>query len=73
MLTYVWPKDRPDLRARVAISLGLLAGAKVKYNNSYLVSHLSSQSNQVVVVRSQPGVRPAVSILNYSQKVEGKE
>lgn len=30
MLSYVWPKDRPDLRARVAISLGLLAGAKVK-------------------------------------------
>lgn len=39
-------------------------------NNSYLFSHLSSQSNQVVftVVRSQPGVRPAVSILNSSQK-----
>lgn len=29
MLSYVWPKNRPDLRARVAISLGLLAGAKV--------------------------------------------
>lgn len=29
MLTYVWPKDRPDLRARVGISLGLLGGAKV--------------------------------------------
>lgn len=30
MLSYVWPKDRPDLRARVAVSLGLLACAKVK-------------------------------------------
>lgn len=29
MLSYVWPKNRPDLRARVAISLSLLAGAKV--------------------------------------------
>ncbi|XP_030352805.1 ATP-binding cassette sub-family B member 7, mitochondrial isoform X3 [Strigops habroptila] len=28
MLSYVWPKDRPDLRARVAISLGFLASAK---------------------------------------------
>ncbi|XP_077163579.1 iron-sulfur clusters transporter ABCB7, mitochondrial isoform X2 [Paroedura picta] len=28
MLSYVWPQDRPDLRARVAISLGFLAGAK---------------------------------------------
>nr|XP_020016941.1 ATP-binding cassette sub-family B member 7, mitochondrial-like [Castor canadensis] len=29
MLSYVWPKDRPDLRARVAISLGFLGGAKI--------------------------------------------
>nr|XP_021536690.1 ATP-binding cassette sub-family B member 7, mitochondrial-like [Neomonachus schauinslandi] len=31
MLSYVWPKDRPDLRARVAISLGFLGGAKVNF------------------------------------------
>lgn len=31
MLSYVWPKDRPDLRARVALSLGLLAGSKVSF------------------------------------------
>lgn len=31
MLSYIWPKDRPDLRARVAVSLGLLAGAKVSF------------------------------------------
>uniref|UniRef100_A0AAY4DH13 Iron-sulfur clusters transporter ABCB7, mitochondrial n=1 Tax=Denticeps clupeoides TaxID=299321 RepID=A0AAY4DH13_9TELE len=30
MLSYVWPKDRPDLRVRVAVALGLLAGAKVR-------------------------------------------
>lgn len=44
MLSYVWPKDRPDLRARVAISLGLLAGAKVKWQRiviSCVISHLS--------------------------------
>lgn len=29
MLSYVWPKDRPDLRARVAVSLGLLTASKV--------------------------------------------
>lgn len=40
MLAYVWPKDRPDLRARVAISLGLLAGAKVSYVNVF--NHISS-------------------------------
>lgn len=34
MLSYVWPKDRPDLRARVAIALGLLAGAKVGRENT---------------------------------------
>lgn len=31
MLSYIWPKDRPDLRARVGISLGLLAAAKVSF------------------------------------------
>ncbi|ROI15844.1 ATP-binding cassette sub-family B member 7, mitochondrial [Anabarilius grahami] len=44
MLTYVWPKDRPDLRARVAISLTLLAGAKVRsfiIPPLYLMAHLS--------------------------------
>lgn len=34
MLSYVWPKDRPDLRARVAISLGFLASAKVATDTS---------------------------------------
>lgn len=34
MLSYVWPKDRPDLRARVAISLGFLASAKVSTDAS---------------------------------------
>ncbi|XP_077958385.1 iron-sulfur clusters transporter ABCB7, mitochondrial isoform X2 [Gasterosteus aculeatus] len=39
MLSYVWPKDRPDLRARVAISLGLLAGAKVSLSIMYKRAH----------------------------------
>jgi len=30
MFSYVWPKDRPDLRARVTVSLCLLAAAKVR-------------------------------------------
>lgn len=47
MLSYVWPKDRPDLRARVAISLGFLGGAKVricfkKILQLFLVSKLLS-------------------------------
>lgn len=37
MLSYVWPKDRPDLRARVAISLGFLASAKVRAGTSLYV------------------------------------
>lgn len=68
MLSYVWPKDRPDLRARVAISLGLLAGAKVKWQIIVILPLVSPpQSNQVVfpvVVSSQPVGRPAASILN---------
>lgn len=38
MLSYVWPKDRPDLRARVAISLGFLGGAKVRIGE--IICHL---------------------------------
>ncbi|XP_032330569.1 ATP-binding cassette sub-family B member 7, mitochondrial [Camelus ferus] len=43
MLSYVWPKDRPDLRARVAISLGLLGGAKVRIREimHFLLLYLS--------------------------------
>lgn len=37
MLSYVWPQERPDLRARVAISLGFLGGAKVRIGESYIV------------------------------------
>ena len=29
MLNYVWPKDKPAIRARVLVALGLLIGAKV--------------------------------------------
>jgi hypothetical protein len=27
---YIWPKDRPDLRARVGVALGLLMASKVR-------------------------------------------
>ena len=29
MFTYVWPADKPGLRARVIVALGLLVGSKV--------------------------------------------
>ncbi|XP_040261983.1 ATP-binding cassette sub-family B member 7, mitochondrial isoform X2 [Bufo bufo] len=53
MFTYVWPKDRPDLRARVAISLGLLAGAKgmnivVPFMFKYAVDNLNEISGNVL-------------------------
>ncbi|XP_037116826.1 ATP-binding cassette sub-family B member 7, mitochondrial [Syngnathus acus] len=53
MLTYVWPKDRPDLRARVAISLGLLAAAKitnvtVPFMFKYAVDELNQMSGHML-------------------------
>lgn len=53
MFSYVWPKDRPDLRARVAISLGLLAGAKgmnivVPFMFKYAVDNLNEISGNVL-------------------------
>ena len=29
MLNYVWPKDKPGIRTRVIVALGLLVGSKV--------------------------------------------
>ncbi|XP_039623531.1 ATP-binding cassette sub-family B member 7, mitochondrial-like [Polypterus senegalus] len=47
MFSYVWPKDRPDLRARVVASLGLLASAKVgkkKMKSMKIFSNIGSIS-----------------------------
>ncbi|KAM8908270.1 iron-sulfur clusters transporter ABCB7, mitochondrial [Spinachia spinachia] len=59
MLSYVWPKDRPDLRARVAISLGLLAGAKVTnvtvpFMFKYAVDELNQMSGHMLHLNDAP-------------------
>nr|XP_040028875.1 ATP-binding cassette sub-family B member 7, mitochondrial [Gasterosteus aculeatus aculeatus] len=59
MLSYVWPKDRPDLRARVAISLGLLAGAKmtnvtVPFMFKYAVDELNQMSGHMLHLNDAP-------------------
>ncbi|XP_015262471.1 PREDICTED: ATP-binding cassette sub-family B member 7, mitochondrial [Gekko japonicus] len=59
MLSYVWPKDRPDLRARVAISLGCLAGAKgmnivVPFMFKYAVDNLNQMSGNVLNLNDAP-------------------
>ncbi|XP_030064679.1 iron-sulfur clusters transporter ABCB7, mitochondrial isoform X2 [Microcaecilia unicolor] len=53
MFVYVWPKDRPDLRARVAVSLGLLVGAKamnmvVPFMFKYAVDNLNQMSGNML-------------------------
>ncbi|XP_075040531.1 iron-sulfur clusters transporter ABCB7, mitochondrial [Mixophyes fleayi] len=53
MFSYVWPKDHPDLRARVAISLGLLACAKgmnilVPFMFKYTVDSLNEISGNAL-------------------------
>ncbi|ELU13186.1 hypothetical protein CAPTEDRAFT_149358 [Capitella teleta] len=50
MLSYVWPRDQPGLRARVVVALSLLLGAKlanvqVPFIFKYLVDHLNEPSN----------------------------
>uniref|UniRef100_A0A667XVE3 Iron-sulfur clusters transporter ABCB7, mitochondrial n=1 Tax=Myripristis murdjan TaxID=586833 RepID=A0A667XVE3_9TELE len=59
MLSYVWPKDRPDLRARVAISLGLLGGAKitnvmVPFMFKYAVDELNQMSGHMLNLSDAP-------------------
>ncbi|XP_065393894.1 iron-sulfur clusters transporter ABCB7, mitochondrial isoform X6 [Macaca fascicularis] len=59
MLSYVWPKDRPDLRARVAISLGFLGGAKamnivVPFMFKYAVDSLNQMSGNMLNLSDAP-------------------
>ncbi|XP_062331786.1 iron-sulfur clusters transporter ABCB7, mitochondrial isoform X3 [Osmerus eperlanus] len=59
MLSYVWPKDRPDLRARVVISLGLLVGAKmtnimVPFMLKYAVDELNQMSGHMLNLSDAP-------------------
>ncbi|XP_028923116.1 ATP-binding cassette sub-family B member 7, mitochondrial [Ornithorhynchus anatinus] len=59
MLSYVWPKDRPDLRARVAVSLGFLAGAKamnivVPFMFKYAVDNLNQMSGNMLNLSDAP-------------------
>nr|XP_015206565.1 PREDICTED: ATP-binding cassette sub-family B member 7, mitochondrial [Lepisosteus oculatus] len=59
MFSYVWPKDRPDLRARVAVSLGLLAGAKmtnivVPFMFKYAVDNLNQMSGNMLNLSDAP-------------------
>ncbi|XP_072482506.1 iron-sulfur clusters transporter ABCB7, mitochondrial isoform X2 [Notamacropus eugenii] len=59
MLSYVWPEDRPDLRIRVAISLGLLASAKamnivVPFMFKYAVDNLNQMSGDMLNLSDAP-------------------
>ncbi|XP_004715948.1 iron-sulfur clusters transporter ABCB7, mitochondrial [Echinops telfairi] len=70
MLSYVWPKDRPDLRARVAISLGFLAGAKamnivVPFMFKHAVDSLNQMSGNMLHLSDAPNTvaTMAVSVL----------
>lgn len=59
MFSYVWPKDRPDLRARVAISLGFLGGAKamnivVPFMFKYAVDSLNQMSGNMLNLSDAP-------------------
>ncbi|KAM9274063.1 iron-sulfur clusters transporter ABCB7, mitochondrial [Morus bassanus] len=66
MLSYVWPKDRPDLRARVAISLGFLASAKamnilVPFMFKYAVDNLNQVSGNVLNLSDTPNTVATVA------------
>ncbi|XP_075576674.1 iron-sulfur clusters transporter ABCB7, mitochondrial [Pelecanus crispus] len=66
MLAYVWPKDRPDLRARVAISLGFLASAKamnilVPFMFKYAVDSLNQVSGNVLNLSDTPNTVATVA------------
>ncbi|XP_068103688.1 iron-sulfur clusters transporter ABCB7, mitochondrial isoform X2 [Hyperolius riggenbachi] len=66
MFSHVWPKDRPDLRARVAISLGLLACAKgmnivVPFMFKHAVDNLNEISGNVLNMADAPNAVATVA------------
>ncbi|XP_075394991.1 iron-sulfur clusters transporter ABCB7, mitochondrial [Tenrec ecaudatus] len=67
MLSYVWPKDRPDLRARVAISLGFLAGAKamnivVPFMFKHAVDSLNQMSGSMLNLSDAPSTVATMAV-----------
>lgn len=53
MFGYIWPKNRPEIRNRVMISLGLLIGAKivnveVPFIYKYAVDHLNAHTGSLL-------------------------
>ncbi|XP_074061523.1 iron-sulfur clusters transporter ABCB7, mitochondrial [Macrotis lagotis] len=59
MLSYVWPKDRPDLRLRVVIALALLGSAKamniiVPFMFKYAVDNLNEMSGTMLNLSNAP-------------------
>ncbi|KAM4834955.1 LOW QUALITY PROTEIN: iron-sulfur clusters transporter ABCB7, mitochondrial-like [Thomomys bottae] len=59
MLSYVWPKDKPDRPARVAVSLGFLGGAKamnivVPFMLKYAVDSLNQMCGNMLNLSDAP-------------------
>ena len=53
MMTYVWPKDRPDIKKRVVVSMGLLVTAKlvnveVPFIFKYTVDFLNANTGNML-------------------------
>ncbi|GIX92365.1 ATP-binding cassette sub-family B member 7, mitochondrial [Caerostris darwini] len=79
MLTYIWPKDKPEIRKRVIISLGLLVGAKllnieVPFLFKYTIDYLNAHTGLALNLETAPSTIITVAtalILGYGMARAG--
>ncbi|KAG8183486.1 hypothetical protein JTE90_001052 [Oedothorax gibbosus] len=73
MFTYIWPKDKPQIRRRVVLSLGLLVGAKllniqVPFIFKYIIDYLNQNTGLALSLETAPSTIVTVAtalILGY--------
>ncbi|GFV51853.1 ATP-binding cassette sub-family B member 7, mitochondrial [Trichonephila clavipes] len=79
MITYIWPKDRPEIRRRVIFSVGLLVGAKllnieVPFLFKYTIDYLNSHTGLALNLETAPSTIVTVAtalILGYGMARAG--
>ncbi|KAF8774247.1 iron-sulfur clusters transporter ABCB7, mitochondrial-like [Argiope bruennichi] len=79
MFTYIWPKDKPEIRKRVVLSVGLLISAKllnieVPFLFKYTVDYLNSHTGMALNLETAPGTIVTVAtalIIGYGMARAG--
>ncbi|GBL99978.1 ATP-binding cassette sub-family B member 7, mitochondrial [Araneus ventricosus] len=79
MFTYIWPKDKPEIRKRVVLSVGLLISAKllsieVPFLFKYTIDYLNSHTGMALNLETAPATIVTVAtalIIGYGMARAG--